>query len=175
MAIDSEQLPPEPEQTGVEPVQIKPSKDDREMKMLSPSVGGIGHYPLTEAIREISEGGVRGQAGMLLLYASTQRLESDLLIVRQERDSAIKEMNTMKDSYFAKKELVEILRERLTSIKTLRTTQNVMITLGGVVTGTAASFLKTDNLGWPIAGILLGICLLWGGWYGSHDKDKEVG
>lgn len=174
MNIESEKLPPEPEMTGVEPVQFKSTKDGWTPQSVSPSVGGIGHYPLTEAIREISEGGVRGQAGMLLLYASTQRLESDLFTVRQERDNAIAELNTMQEWYYSKKEIVEVLKERLMSVKKLRRTQNVLITIGGIVAGTATSILKADNLGWPIAGILLGVCLLFAGWFGLNDNRKEV-
>jgi len=174
MNIDLENSPPEPEKTGVEPIQSTPPNEVYQLKPARLSAGGIGHYPLTEAIREISESGVRGQAGMLLLFASTQRLESDLLVVRQEKDNAVKELNAMKINFFEKKEIVEVLKERLNSVRKLRLTQNVMITLGGMIAGTAASLLKANNIGWPIAGIVLGGFLLFAGWYGFHDEKEEV-
>ncbi|MEW6520037.1 MAG: hypothetical protein AB1461_11540 [Thermodesulfobacteriota bacterium] len=174
MNAEPDKLPPEPEVTGVKPVQLKSSSDEWASKTEGASPGGIGHYPLTEAIREISEGGVRGQAGMLLLYASTQRLESDLLTVRQERDSAFTELNKLRERFFEKKEAVEVLKERIVSFKQNRLAQNIMITLGGIVGGNAVTFFRSDNVGWPLAAIVLGAGLLFCGWFGCNDKRKEV-
>lgn len=165
---------PEPENSGVEATQIVASPIEIQPLIRGAPSGGISHYPLTDAIREISESGVRGQAGMILLQAFTKRLESDLSETKQEKNEGLAEVKKWKEDYYDEKEKGAVLRERLRISDRVKILQNIFITLGGMVVGVAVPNLRSEQNAWAIAGIILGACLLLIGWFFPFRSREEV-
>lgn len=159
-------LPPEPEQSGVEPSQTKATEEQSESLVRVSSSQGISQYPITEALREISESsGVRGQAGMVLLLASTQSLESQVFQLRQEKIEALKAADRWREGFHAKKERTSVLHERLGALRRLKDLKQIVATLGALVVGVAGSRLTADLTGGAIAAAVLGVLLLLASWW----------
>jgi hypothetical protein len=163
-----EKLPPEPEKTGVEPTQ---DHGEIEIKSLKGSAqGGISQSPLTDAIREISQ----GAGPMILLEKFCQRVESDLLEVKEERNGASTEAEKWKDLYYAEKEKCAVLKESVKGSGGLKILKSIFLTLGGVVVGVAGPNLTLKENGLAIAGTILGLLLLFAGWFLPFRSKEEV-
>lgn len=67
-----------------------------------------------------------------------------------------------------------MLTERLKSSERLNVLKNILLTLGGIVLGVAAPNLALKENGWAIAGIILGLALLLGGWFLPFRFKQEV-
>jgi hypothetical protein len=133
-------------------------------------VGGIGQYPVTNALRDLIDAGVRGQSGMVLLYTLIQKLESDLKESRDEIKELRQEVDKWRTDYYATKQNNAVFVEQLSDLKKTRKLQNIMITLGGIVIGVATPYLITQRTGASIAAALLGFVLLVVGW--THGDKK---
>jgi hypothetical protein len=161
--IPFEGLPPEPSDTGVAPEQKATPLADSQALIPSQLGGGLEAIPLSSAIREVIEGGVRGQAAMVLLLSSTRHLEKDLNDARQEGKDARHEASRWREEFYSQRQRVAVLEERVTNAMNIAPLQSLLMTIGGVVLGVAVPFLE-KSLGWSVAGIALGAVLLMGGW-----------
>lgn len=163
-----DKLPPEPEKTGVDPTQEFAPFDIKASKGSAP--GGISQSPLTDAIREISQGG----GPMILLEKFCQRVELDLSEVKREKNEALSDGRKWKDAYYAEREGCAVLKERLKGSERLNILKNILLTLGGIFVGIAAPNLTLEKNGWAIAGTILGFLLLFGGWFLPFRSKEEV-
>lgn len=171
---ETEKLPPEPETSGTDKTQLTSSSSQFPLVVRGSAAGAISNYPLTDAIKEISEGGVRGQAGMMLLYASTQRLESDLLQMRHERNEASADAKKWKENYHNEKEKCAVQKEKLHNLSKTKILQQILITSGGIIAGFGASKITTSQSIWPIISLIFGLCLLLLGWISSLISEEET-
>jgi hypothetical protein len=144
--------------------QKPPSADDASVLTPVEVVGGIGQYPVTSALKELVDAGVRGQSGMVLLYTLIQKLESDLKETRDEVKELRNEAEKWKTDYYTVKQEKAVLDGQLTELKRHRTLQNIIITLGGIVEGVAVPYLISQPTGASVAVALLGLILLMLGW-----------
>lgn len=156
--------PPEPEKPGSDGTQSASSVEESKQIIKSKSIGGLSPYPFSDALRDISELGVRGQSGMVLLYAVIKRLESDLDEAREERKKSHDEAQDWRSKYHAASVENAVLRERLGGEERIKLLQNILITLGGIVLGVAIPNLNGQSFGLAFSSVLLGLLLLVGGW-----------
>lgn len=164
---------PKPEESGTDATQEKAIEVISEPAMRGIPPGSITQYPLTSALRAISEIGIKGQSAMVLLAAGTARLESDLADERNDRKKASQEADRWKDKFHEESQTNAVLREKLKSYEHAKRPQNVLLTLGGIVTGIAVPNLLKDVTGSWIALTLLGACLLLIGWILPRTVRKE--
>jgi hypothetical protein len=129
--------------------------------------GEIGQYPLTATVRAMQEYGIKGFSAMALLCSHTERIETDLVEARRKNEELREDLNTIREKYYAAKEQLAVLSERLASTGKMHTLQNVLLTLGGVSLGTGVRMMLDTFTGTSIAVALLGAVLLLFGWFWS--------
>jgi hypothetical protein len=167
-------LPPEPEHSGTKADQSKSLVEQDKYQPEGIASGGLAQFPLTTVVQAISELGIKGHSAMALLFASTKRLESDLLEERKEKASSISELNSFKEKYFQEKENNAVLKERVTSAQRLKTLQNVFLTLGGLLAGLGGQNLIQRYEGSSLILTMLGLCFLIAGWLWPNPISKEA-
>ena len=152
----SDESPPEPEKTGVDPTQtvgrvtIVPS---------SPSKA----YAMSATLAGFAETGIRGSAIPILLTYERD-VEARFTAVDNERRQALSDLKKMTDDYHAQKNLVTKLSERVNAGFLASIGQNVMITLGATMLGAGIpELIRNDTpLGMTLA--IGGTVLLLAGW-----------
>ena len=111
-----ENIPDDPELTGSSKEQKK-AKDRIETLPEKSSNTGIGQYPLTETIKNISNSGVRTNAAIQLLMQSVHSIEQDKNFTRGELKQKESELKEMRQKYYEMKENYAVLKERLSNFK----------------------------------------------------------
>ena len=164
---------PEPEATGVEKVQRPPSPDETKALVTVHSSEGIGHLPISDTIKEIQEAGVRGQAGMSLLWAIITRVENDVKDLKEELGRVRDSEESWREKYHAAHTECEVLRAGLKTDSRLRHLQNGLLTLGGLVGGVAAPFIVQARSPLAVVGTLVGLALIVGGWWQLGEREKN--
>jgi len=164
---------PEPEQTGSKEIQEK-NKDIVEAYPLEGTAGGgLDQYPLTTVVKGITDFGIKGNAAMALLFASTKRIESDLNDERTDRKKIMADCDSWKEKYFQQKENNSILKERLVASTKIKTLQSVFLTLGGIIGGIGIKNLMEEFTGISVTLSIFGLCLLVCGWFWPNYISKE--
>jgi hypothetical protein len=157
-------LPPEPEETGVQPDQRPPTQEQSQTLVQAVSGTGLAAFQLSDTLQEIRE--VRGQTGMLLLHGHAKRQEREAEQLRLERNEALKELDRYRTLYHDEKEKSSILRAQRDAARTLNRFRQIFITLGGIVTGIGVpGLITTPNADWGLPATLLGVVLLGLGWF----------
>lgn len=167
-----DQIPTEPENTGVRPEQEK-SQSSQLPIVLPPESEGISEYPLTGAIKEFLEKGVRGQAGMLLLHASAERIENELCRARAELNLLRRQAEQWKEQYYKSQEQCSVLNEKIKGLKRFRVLQNIMITAGTLMSGVSFKYVDGQNAPLAVVGIGAGILLMLVGWFYKYPNGEE--
>lgn len=157
-------LPPEPEETGVQPNQRHPTQEQSQTLVPIVSDTGLAPFQLSDTLQDLPE--IRGQAGMALLYAHAKRQERETEQLRLERNQAQKDLDRYRTLYHDEKEKSSILRTQRDAARTLNLFRQIFITLGGIVTGIGVPGLfTTPNTIWGLPATILGVVLLSLGWF----------
>lgn len=152
-----EELPPEPEETGVSPDQQAAIVETLPAIIDQHSASGIRGVSMSGALARLPSG-VTGHAAKLLLQVSTAQLEGELQQARRERDDARTSADEWKDKCLVEEKNVAVLTDRWETSRSLRLLRNALITLGTIVASVSVS---TEN--WLAT--LLGATLLLMGWF----------
>ena len=72
-------VPPEPQKSGSKEVQQKSTEAVALAESDGIPGGGLNQYPLTTVVQGIADLGIKGSSAMALLFASTKRIETDLV------------------------------------------------------------------------------------------------
>lgn len=173
---EQSELPPEPEESGVEELQQTSDKEDEPGTAVAVSEGsGIAQVPLTDAVQDYMDSGIRGQAAMAFLYVHIQQLERSLKETRDELDEVRGELKDSRSSLATERQTTAVLRERLRGVQDASTLRNVMLTLGGLLGGAGLPQLALGITGWAIGALALGGLLLLGGWILPFRRTEEGG
>src|SRR5437879_4471494 len=149
MATDSTEMPGEPERSGAELTQRQASEEEVAALLRSPATGGIVEYPLSDALGQVSEQGVRGHAGMLLLNAFVRHGEGKLFQLRGERDEELRRLNQCQESLHECQSTNAVLNERFLSFSRISLLQSVFITIGSLVLGVSVPIAIEKQAGAP--------------------------
>lgn len=152
----------------------KPATVEAESALVGIPHGEISQYPLTVAVKAISDFGIKGQSAMVLLLASASRLETDLLHERNETQRLRDHAQAIRDEYHEVKEQLAVANERLLSTRRIRTLQNVLLTLGGLCLATGARMILQEFTGTSFLFALFGVLLLLFGWLWPTQQAKEA-
>jgi hypothetical protein len=134
--------------------------------------GGLNQYPLTTVVHGITEFGIKGSSAMALLFASTKRIETDLIDERIDNKRLTSDCETWKERYFEAKENNSVLKERLRGAERIKTLQSVFLTLGGLMSGVGIRNLIQEVSGISVALTLIGMCFLISGWFWPNQFSK---
>jgi hypothetical protein len=127
--------------------------------------GAIGQYPTTEALRALSDTGIRGSA-MFLLLPIVHNLECQL-------EAATKELKELREMYHQECIKTSKLEQELEGAKKLKVLQNVLLTGGGIL-NTVGVKLILDQQHVPAALLItVGVLLLFAGWLWSFGGKKK--
>ena len=149
--------------------------DQQQALVVSQSTGGgLAPLPVSGAIRDLLDAGVRGQSGMLLLYSMIQRFETDIGDLKASLEQERRLREDLKDDLSIKREENAVLRVQLKDRKAMRKLQNVMITLGGIVAGSALPSLAGPNSNVALGATLIGALLMLLGWLPLGEKRSET-
>jgi predicted flavoprotein YhiN len=128
---------------------------------------------LSDALQEIGELGVRGQAGMLLLNSHAVRLEREIGQLRLERNTAQEKYEAAQVNYQSERRTSAVLQTQLTATLGTNRFRQALVTVGGIVLGVGLSgFLASLQPGWTIPSTILGILLLLLGWFLPTPSDR---
>ena len=133
------------------------------LEALMPPEPGTGlSVSLAEVVGEGLGGGRLGHAGIALLRVSTARLERDIDVLRQERDSAGHTLTKCKDDLALARQRSAVLGERLKSEKRRKWFHDVLPAVGGVIVTLATPDLAVDGElnGSAIVLLVIGIALI---------------
>ena len=161
-----------PETTGVEEVQ-KQSEKLLPVKSELSSSEGFSVPPLADVIKNLSDVGVRGMAGIALLCASVRMVESNSTLMRQERDKATSDAEGWKDKCHNEEIRCARLSERLISAGRMKVIQNILLSLGCIMGGLSAKFLIDGNNNWAMFLLIISVALLLLGWLWPTQKVEE--
>lgn len=143
----SADLPPQPEKSGSDLTQeAKTPADGVQLIRTHAGAEGIAAIELSDALNEMREGGVKGQAGMLLLHAHAVRLEREIAQLRTERNEAQRATDQYRSQYEQERVNTAALRTYVASLETNRSLQNALITFGGLLLGSGAQFLRREQV-----------------------------
>lgn len=157
-------LPPEPEETGVQPNQQHPTPEQSQTLVPVTSGTGLTAYQFSDTLQEIRE--VRGQAGMALLQGFAKSQERATEQLRLERNEAQKELDRFRTLYHDEKEKSSVFRAQRDAARTLGLFRQIFITLGGIVTGIGVpGLILTPKADWGFPATILGVVLLVLGWF----------
>ncbi len=162
----------EPEDPGTELSQSQAPPEELANLARRPDRGGVSLYPVSESIRLLQEPGVRGQAGMILLYTSVHGLEEQLRQLRDERDEAAGERDRLREKLHECVTNNKVLGERIRSGARLSYLQNAANTLGSLILGVAIPLLMATVSGGMLTLALLGLGLLVMGWFPTTPSSK---
>jgi hypothetical protein len=149
-----------PESTGVDASQQQ-SKELVSLKAL-PTEG----FPtsLSDTIRNLSESGVRGSAGIAILHTCVSMIESNSNRIQEERNKAKLESTEWRDKYHAEEIKCARLSERLKSAGRMKVIQNILLSWGGIMGGLSLKYIIDGNNNWAIYVLIISIILLFAGW-----------
>lgn len=136
--------------------------------------GGVGQYPVAGAIKELVEAGVRGQAGMVLLYTLIKRLEEDLKNAREETKDAVRDLDKWRTDYYSESRTSAVLKAQVKAAGRMKILQNALLTIGGLTTGIAIRFLVQQFSGAALAAAMCGGLLLVAGWLWPVSAKEEA-
>src|SRR5438105_560833 len=88
---------PSRRKTGVDPRQYEAEPSETRSLVAVASAGSYAEYPLTDAVGELGDTGVRGRSAMAFLYAIARRLEEDLAEARKELAQLRAQASSLKD------------------------------------------------------------------------------
>jgi hypothetical protein len=161
VTTQSNETPPEPLETGVDPKQEAASGT----LVLIPESENRGYASLSEvlAIRYMKSG--IGAAAIPLLGIYEQRAEEHLAQVDSERKDALRRLSTVEEENKGNAVLIARLRERLTTGANGRISEQILTTLGAASLGAGISdLIAPQHHQLADALTILGALLLLTGW-----------
>jgi hypothetical protein len=165
---------PEPDKTGAKENQAKAVSTQPVTESEGIPKGGLQHYPLTTVVQAINELGIKGPSAMALLFASTKRIESDLVEEKSERKKYVDACDNLKDKYYGQRETNAVLNERLKTAERMHILQNIFLTFGGIFGGVGIQNLVANFSGLSLVISLMGFCFLIAGWLWPSLTKKEA-
>jgi hypothetical protein len=139
--------------------QAQPTADQEKRLTAASGRGGIGQA--SDTIELIAEsGGVRGQAGMLLLMTLVRNLETQLSETRKELKETRSKSETIQTLLSAEQRNTAVLRTHLNASNRLKLIQSALIAVGFLLCGTGLQYIvDAKHLGWSWAFMGVGAAL----------------
>lgn len=154
--MPADEAVPPPEDTGVEGKQIEqePSSTKALVQSYEDSQGGIEEHPLSGAVRQLLEAGVRGESGMTLLSAHIASVTQELQSCREKYDDLCKQLT---------KEKVEaaVAKEKLRTSRAENSRRTIMLTVGALIAGSTVAIFG-ESFVFGIIGLVVGFALILG-------------
>jgi hypothetical protein len=144
-----------------------------ELTRLSGS-GEIVQSPKSQAVLDLEGTGIRG-GGMILLRAIVMGLEEDLRRARAETNGAEEELDTWKTNCFSEREKSAVLRERIRALARVKLLQNILLSIGGVLSGLGARLLLESKAGLGALLLVVAAVFLFAGWlWPTGFRNEEI-
>ncbi len=121
---------------------------------------GLIPTPISGTIRDLQEGGVRGQAGMALLNTIVSQLESRVFELTEEVKHLRDDLKNVERLYYGEREKVARMTERAQSNSRFSLFQSGVLALGGIILGSAMPNLSKPEPSFAIAEALIGGLLM---------------
>jgi hypothetical protein len=145
---------PEPESTGVQPVQTAKSP---EFELVDPNEGRAAAYSLANTLvgfHSLSHGQV------VLTTAHVRSLERQLEICTGDRDKAREASSAASEACLKKEGDVRVLQERLANLSTLGIVQSICLGMGGVIAGAGLCDSLSALKGYGVPALVCGGILM---------------
>jgi hypothetical protein len=164
----SDEAPPEPEKTGVDPTQ-----KDEQLTIL-PAADNKAYVSMSATLAGFVGTGIRGSSIPILLTYERDA-EARFTNVDTERRQALLELKEMTAAYHGQANLVTQLSERMRAGNLGSIGQNVMITIGAIMLGAGIPELIRNDIPLGLTLAIVGAVLLLAGWIlGFFDQRRKT-